>query len=88
MKEPQITQAPNEPALRHEMSLQHDEYSNSSRLHLASGGGPPPDLLLQPGRVLKQKIALKYVFRNNLKTICTICPDIKTNNCNFIRPNV
>ena len=54
MKESQPMQASSgEAGFRQEISLQHDEYSNSSRLHLASGGGPPPDLLLQPGRILK-----------------------------------
>ena len=33
----------------HELNLHNDEYSNSSRLHLASSGGPPPDILLQSG---------------------------------------
>ena len=33
----------------HEPNLHNDEYSNSSRLHLASSGGPPPDILLQSG---------------------------------------
>ena len=32
-----------------ESMLHPDEYSNSSRLHLASSGGPPPDILLQSG---------------------------------------
>ena len=33
----------------HGLNLHNDEYSNSSRLHLASSGGPPPDILLQSG---------------------------------------
>ena len=33
----------------HELNFHNDEYSNSSRLHLASSGGPPPDILLQSG---------------------------------------
>ena len=32
-----------------ELNLHNDEYSNSSRLHLASSGGPPPDILMQSG---------------------------------------
>lgn len=57
--------------------IQPDEYSNSSRLHLASCGGPPPDILLQPGTFLREiiiqstykgKKVSKEIVRYNIPT--------------------
>ena len=44
--------------------VQPDEYSNSSRLHLASSGGPPPDILLQPGNFFEVMVCM-FIDENN-----------------------